>query len=166
MQLAAAKNLSINAGGDISAGVMGNLTALAGEKAGLFTRTGQLSLKSGEGPVEVQAQNARLGLFAQKALTLTSTEDVLFAGKKRITLSGGGSYLKIDANGVEYGTTGIYMRRMKLTLKRVKDTAEMDFPSVSVELTEDGAEGAVDIDLLPVSREASDRSVIKKFNFS
>jgi type VI secretion system secreted protein VgrG len=143
MQLAAAKNLSINAGGDISAGVMGNLTALAGEKAGLFTRTGQLSLKSGEGPVEVQAQNARLGLFAQKALTLTSTEDVLFAGKKRITLSGGGSYLKIDANGVEYGTTGIYMRRMKLTLKRVKDTAEMDFPSVSVELTEDGAEGAV-----------------------
>ena len=73
----------------------------------------------------------------------TSTADVLFAGKKRITLSGGGSYLKIDANGVEYGTTGIYMRRMKLTLKRVKDAAEMDFPSVSVELMEDGAEGAV-----------------------
>lgn len=49
MQLAAARNVAINAGGDISIGTMGNLTALAGEKLGLFARTGQLSLKSGKG---------------------------------------------------------------------------------------------------------------------
>ncbi|ECH9563288.1 type VI secretion system tip protein VgrG, partial [Salmonella enterica subsp. salamae] len=48
MQLAATKNVAVNAGGDISAGVTGNLTALAGEKLGLFARSGQLSLKSGE----------------------------------------------------------------------------------------------------------------------
>jgi type VI secretion system secreted protein VgrG len=33
------------------------MTALAGEKLGLFARTGQLSLKASEGSVEMQAQN-------------------------------------------------------------------------------------------------------------
>ncbi|EMC4152549.1 type VI secretion system tip protein VgrG, partial [Cronobacter sakazakii] len=92
MQLAAAKNVAINAGGDISVGVMGNMTALAGDKLGLFAHTGPLSLKSGEGPVGMQAQNGRMSLAAQKKLTMTSTRDISFAGKKRITLIGGGSY--------------------------------------------------------------------------
>ncbi|MGM0963162.1 DUF2345 domain-containing protein, partial [Klebsiella quasipneumoniae] len=72
MQLAASKNVAINAGGDISTGAMGNLTLLTGEKLGLFARTGQLSLKSGEGPIDVQAQNASMWLFAEKKLTLSS----------------------------------------------------------------------------------------------
>lgn len=117
MQLAAAENIAINAGGDISAGVMGNMTALAGEKLGLFARTGPLSLTSGEGPVEMQAQNGDLKLYAKQKVRLTSTEDILFAGKKRITLIGGGSYLRIDAGKIEYGTLGTYLRRTARTLK-------------------------------------------------
>lgn len=39
---------------------MGNMTVLTGEKLGLFARAGQLSLKSGEGPVEMQAQNGNM----------------------------------------------------------------------------------------------------------
>ncbi|WP_431651404.1 type VI secretion system Vgr family protein, partial [Enterobacter roggenkampii] len=105
LQMTAAKNVAINAGEDISAGVMGNMTALAGEKLGLFARTGQLSVKSGEGAVEVQAQNASLRLFAEQKLTLSSASDISFAGKKRITLIGGGSYLRLEAGKVEYGTT-------------------------------------------------------------
>ncbi|HFO2908216.1 TPA: type VI secretion system Vgr family protein, partial [Escherichia coli] len=62
VQLAAGQNLAVNAGGDISTGTMGNLTALAGERLGLFARSGQLSVKSGEGPVEVQAQNGSMRL--------------------------------------------------------------------------------------------------------
>ncbi len=116
MQLAASRNVAINAGGDMSAGVMGNMTTLAGERLGLFARSGQLSLKSGEGPIEVQAQNASLRLFAEKKLTLTSESDILFAGKKRITLIGGGSYLRLESGKVEYGTTATYMRRVKKTI--------------------------------------------------
>lgn len=115
MQLAAAKNVAMNAGGDISAGVMGNMTALAGERLGLFARSGPLSLKSSEGPVEVQAQNGEMQLFAQKRLTMTSTDDILFAGKKRVTLIGGGSYLKLEAGRIEYGTVGNYIRRAPRT---------------------------------------------------
>ncbi|HCJ2041065.1 TPA: DUF2345 domain-containing protein, partial [Klebsiella pneumoniae] len=116
MQLAAARNVAVNAGGDISTGTMGNLTALAGEKLGLFARTGQLSVKSGEGPVEVQAQNASLRLFAEKKLTMSSASDISFAGKKRITLIGGGSYLRLEAGKVEYGTTATYIRKVKRTM--------------------------------------------------
>ncbi|MDV5186844.1 DUF2345 domain-containing protein, partial [Klebsiella pneumoniae] len=115
-QMTATKNVAINAGGDISAGVMGNMTALAGERLGLFARTGQLSLKSGEGPAEVQAQNASLRLFAEKKLTLSSASDISFAGKKRITLIGGGSYLRLEAGKVEYGTTASYIRKAKRTM--------------------------------------------------
>ncbi|ENH3410694.1 type VI secretion system tip protein VgrG [Escherichia coli] len=116
MQLAAGRNLTVNAGGDISVGTMGNLTTLAGEKLGLFARTGQLSLKSGEGPIDVQAQNANMRLFAEKKLTLSSASDISFVGKKRIMLIGGGSYLRLEAGKVEYGTTASYMRKVKRTM--------------------------------------------------
>ncbi|EGT5656536.1 type VI secretion system tip protein VgrG [Citrobacter braakii] len=116
MQLAAAQNVAVNAGGNISIGTMGNMTTLAGEKLGLFARTGQLSLKASEGPVEVQAQNASMRLFAEKKLTLSSASDISFAGKKRITLIGGGSYLRLEAGKVEYGTTASYMRKVKRTM--------------------------------------------------
>ena len=116
MQMSAARNVAVNAGGDISTGTMGNLTALVGEKLGLFARTGQLSLKSGEGAVDVQAQNGSMRLFAEKKLTLSSASDISFAGKKRITLIGGGSYLRLEAGKVEYGTTAKYLRKVKRTM--------------------------------------------------
>ncbi|GKN95123.1 hypothetical protein NUKP88_51690 [Klebsiella variicola] len=120
---------------DINAGVMGNMTALAGEKLGLFARTGQLSLKSGEGPVEVQAQNASLRLFAEKKLTLSSASDISFAGKKRITLIGGGSYLRLEAGKVEYGTTATYIRKVKRTMFAGANSTPT--PSISMPLVDD-----------------------------
>ncbi|MEB8577063.1 type VI secretion system Vgr family protein [Cronobacter sakazakii] len=129
MQLAAAKNVAINAGGDISVGVMGNMTALAGDKFGLFAHTGPLSLKSGEGPVGMQAQNGRMSLAAQKKLTMTSTRDISFADKKRITLIGGGSYLKIEQGKIEYGTTGVYLRRVPRTYVGAAVAMAVDLPS-------------------------------------
>ncbi|MEP8672562.1 type VI secretion system tip protein VgrG [Enterobacter hormaechei] len=124
LQMTATKNVAVNAGGDISAGTMGNLTLLTGEKLGLFARTGQLSVKSGEGPVEVQAQNASLRLFAEKKLTMSSAGDISLAGKKRITLIGGGSYLKLEAGKVEYGTTAMYLRKVKRTMAAGSITLE------------------------------------------
>ena len=108
LQFAAGKHIAMNAGGDISMGAMGNLTGLAGEKLGLFAHTGPLSLISGEGPVEIQAQHGKMQLFAQKKVTIASEGDILFTGKKCITLIGGGSYLRIDQGKIEYGTTGTY----------------------------------------------------------
>ncbi|MFI0560569.1 type VI secretion system Vgr family protein [Escherichia coli] len=131
MQMSAARNVAVNAGGDISTGTMGNLTALAGERLGLFARIGQLSLKSGEGAVDVQAQNGSMRLFAEKKLTLSSASDISFAGKKRITLIGGGSYLRLEAGKVEYGTTATCMRRVKRTMTAAAQSMPMAFPRMS-----------------------------------
>ncbi|MCK6804246.1 type VI secretion system Vgr family protein [Enterobacter cloacae] len=128
LQMTATKNVAINAGGDISTGVMGNMTALAGDRLGLFARTGQLSLKSGEGPVEAQAQNGNMRLFAEKKLTLSSASDISFAGKKRITLIGGGSYLRLEAGKIEYGTTATYLRRVKRTMKTGPASLPLNLP--------------------------------------
>ncbi|HDR2614685.1 TPA: type VI secretion system tip protein VgrG [Enterobacter ludwigii] len=135
MQLAAARNVVVNAGGDISVGTMGNLTALAGEKLGLFARAGQLSVKSGEGPIDIQAQNASLRLFAGKKLTLSSANDISLAGKKRITLIGGGSYLRLEAGKIEYGTTASYLRKVKRTMFAGAHSTAMS--SISMALVED-----------------------------
>ncbi|PRW39476.1 rhs element Vgr family protein [Enterobacter roggenkampii] len=128
LQMTAAKNVAINAGGDISIGTMGNMTVLAGEKLGLFAREGQLNLKASEGPVDVQAQNASLRLFAEQKLTLSSASDISFAGKKRITLIGGGSYLRLEAGKVEYGTTAMYLRRTKRTMAAAPATMPLPIP--------------------------------------
>ncbi|RJT43784.1 type VI secretion system Vgr family protein [Rahnella woolbedingensis] len=128
LQMTATKNAAINAGGDISMGVMGNMTALTGDKLGLFARTGQLSLKSGEGPIEMQAQNGNLRLFAEKKLTITSPEDISFTGKKRIVLIGGGTYLKLEQGKVEYGTLGQYLRRVKRTATAAPQSMPMNMP--------------------------------------
>ena len=73
------------------------MTVLAGEKLGLFARTGQLSLKASEGPVEMQAQNASLRLFAEQKLTLSSASDIRLPGKthhadwgRKLPAAGGG----------------------------------------------------------------------------
>ncbi|EOW6670554.1 type VI secretion system Vgr family protein [Cronobacter dublinensis] len=115
LQMAASQNMALNAGGDISLGSMGNTTLMAGEKIGLFAHTGTLSVISGEGPVQMQAQNGAMSLGAQQKVSLVSTADMLFAGKKKITLIGGGSYLKIEEGSIEYGTTETYLRRVERT---------------------------------------------------
>ncbi|MDK1191972.1 type VI secretion system tip protein VgrG [Cronobacter dublinensis] len=115
LQMAASQNVAVNAGGDISLGAMGNTTLMAGEKIGLFAHTGTLSMISGEGPVQMQAQNGAMSLGAQQKVSLVSTADMLFAGKKKITLIGGGSYLKIEEGNIEYGTTETYLRRVERT---------------------------------------------------
>ncbi len=130
-QLTATKNVAVSAGGDISVGVMGNMTALAGEKLGLFAHSGPLSLKSGEGPLEVQAQNGGMQLAAEKKVTLTSVSDISFAGKKRITLIGGGSYLKLEAGKIEYGTPQVYLRKVEKTFNASKAAAAMSFHEIA-----------------------------------
>ncbi|MCG0457874.1 DUF2345 domain-containing protein [Enterobacter cloacae complex sp. ECC445] len=87
-----------------------------------------LRLKASEGPVEVQAKNANMRLFAERKLTLSSASDISFAGKKRITLIGGGSYLRLEAGKIEYGTMAAYLRRVKRTMAAGAATMQLSIP--------------------------------------
>ncbi|CAK9886232.1 MAG: hypothetical protein XXXJIFNMEKO3_02660 [Candidatus Erwinia impunctatus] len=128
-QLTASNNVAVNAVGEISSGSLGNTALLAGETIGLFARTGALTLNASEGPVQLQAQNGAMHLSAEQKLSLISASDMLFAGKKKVTLLGGGSYLKLEAGKIEYGTAGTYTRKIKRTA--ATGPASIPFQSVA-----------------------------------
>lgn len=62
---------------------------LAGKQLGLFAQNGKLSVISDQGPIQVQAQNDAIYLSAAQKLSISSMSDILFAGKKKVTLIGG-----------------------------------------------------------------------------
>ncbi|UDJ83971.1 type VI secretion system Vgr family protein [Kosakonia oryzae] len=130
MQMTASKNVTMNAGGDFSSGASGNTAILAGEKIGLFARTGSLTLNASEGPVQIQAQNGAMHLSAEQKLSLISASDMLFAGKKKVTLTGGGSYLKIEGGKIEYGTDTTYTRKTKRTTTTGSAAQEANLPEM------------------------------------
>ena len=78
--------------------------------------------------MDVQAQNGSMRLFAEKKLTLSSASDISFAGKKRITLIGGGSYLRLEAGKIENGTMATYLRRTKRTMVAAPATMPLPIP--------------------------------------
>ncbi|ECI3361974.1 DUF2345 domain-containing protein, partial [Salmonella enterica subsp. diarizonae] len=59
---------------------------------------------------------------------LSSASDISFAGKKRITLIGDGSYLRLEAGKIEYGTTTMYLRRTKRTMAATRSALPLDTP--------------------------------------
>ncbi|WP_312229639.1 type VI secretion system tip protein VgrG [Pseudescherichia sp.] len=128
MQLAAADNVAVNAGGDVSSGATGNTAILAGESVGLFAQAGSLTLNASEGPVQIQAQNGEMHISAEQRMSLLSASDMLFAGKKRVTLIGGGSYLIIDAGKIEYGTDTTYTRKIRRTHLTAPATIKVKMP--------------------------------------
>lgn len=130
LQLAATKNIAVNAGGDISTGSLGNTAVLAGQQLGLFAQNGKLSVISDQGPIQVQAQNDAMHLSAAQKLSISSMSDILFAGKKKVTLIGGGSYVKIEAGGIEYGTPHTYTRNIKRTRKLRSASEPLNSPEL------------------------------------
>ncbi|MEB2626198.1 DUF2345 domain-containing protein, partial [Pseudomonas sp. YuFO8] len=107
LQLAAQDNLMFNAGGEADIGVVKRLFMGVGQGFSLFVRKLGMKLIANQGPVSVQAQNNALELIARLGLDITSTEDeIRITAKKKINLNGGGSYLTLDASGIESGTAG------------------------------------------------------------
>ncbi|WP_442801556.1 type VI secretion system Vgr family protein [Serratia rubidaea] len=128
MQLTAGNNVAMNTAGDFSSGSQGHTAMLAGESVGLFARTGSLTLNASEGPLQIQAQNGAMHISAEQRLSLISASDMLFAGKKKVTLIGGGSYLKIEGGKIEYGTDTTYTRKVKRTHATVPVNIPVSFP--------------------------------------
>ncbi len=109
LQLAASKNLIANAGNHADIGVVKNMFIGVGQALSVFVRKAGIKLFANKGAISVQAQNVLMELLAQKSIVITSTEDeIKITAKKKITLNGGGSYIRLDACGIEAGTPGEY----------------------------------------------------------
>ncbi|HIB9973712.1 TPA: type VI secretion system Vgr family protein [Escherichia coli] len=109
LQLSASKNLIANAGNHADIGVVKNMFIGVGQALSVFVRKAGIKLFANKGAISVQAQNDLMELLAQKSIVITSTEDeIKITAKKKITLNGGGSYIRLDACGIEAGTPGEY----------------------------------------------------------
>uniref|UniRef100_UPI0034CFF412 DUF2345 domain-containing protein n=1 Tax=Enterobacter soli TaxID=885040 RepID=UPI0034CFF412 len=112
LQVSAVKNLIATAGrsGDVS--VVKDLFVGVGNALSVFVRKLGMKLIANQGAVEVEAQNGLMALLARKDISIVSTEDeIKIIAKKKITLNGGGSYITLDANGIEQATAGDYRTR-------------------------------------------------------
>ncbi|EBB7908388.1 type VI secretion system tip protein VgrG [Salmonella enterica] len=109
LQLAASKNLIANAGNHADIGVVKNMFIGVGQALSVFVRKAGIKLFANKGAISVQAQNDLMELLAKKSIEITSTEDeIKITAKKKITINGGGSYIRLDAGGIEAGTQGEY----------------------------------------------------------
>ncbi|WP_422615681.1 DUF2345 domain-containing protein [Photorhabdus luminescens] len=109
MQMAAKENLMVNVGKHADIGVMKRLFIGVGEAFGLFVEKLGIKLVANQGKVLVQAQHDEMELMAQQEITLSSSDNnITITTPKTLTLNAGGTYLKMDGNGIEFGTPGNY----------------------------------------------------------
>jgi len=110
LQLSSTRNTMLNAGQHLDIGAMQHLAVAVEGALGLFVHKDGAKLVANQGDIEIQAQHNTLALFAEQQLTVTSSEDeILISTPKTLTLNGAGSYLKLDANGIEHGSPGDYI---------------------------------------------------------
>ncbi|WP_145503779.1 type VI secretion system Vgr family protein [Yersinia vastinensis] len=109
LQVSAGQNLIATAGKNADVSVVKNLFVGVGNALSVFVRKLGIKLIANQGPVQVQAQNDLMELLARKEISIVSTEDeIKIIAKKKLTLNGGGSYIRIDASAIESATAGEY----------------------------------------------------------
>ncbi|MCQ4393089.1 type VI secretion system Vgr family protein [Enterobacter roggenkampii] len=109
LHVSAGQNLIATAGKNADVSVVKNLFIGVGNALSVFVRKLGIKLIANQGPVQVQAQNDLMALLARKEISIVSTEDeIKIIAKKKLTLNGGGSYIRIDASAIESATAGEY----------------------------------------------------------
>ncbi|WP_160287195.1 type VI secretion system Vgr family protein [Pseudomonas knackmussii] len=129
LQQAAGQNLIAVAGGSADTSVLKRFTVAAGEAIGLFAKKLGLKFIANQGPVTLQAQNDAMQLLARQGLEIISTEDeIRITAKKKIVLTGGGSYFSLAPGAVELGS-GDFTVKARMNRKGGA-SASMSMPAI------------------------------------
>ncbi|MBM7354599.1 UNVERIFIED_ORG: uncharacterized protein (DUF2345 family) [Enterobacter sp. JUb101] len=121
LQLSASQNLIATAGKNADVSVVKNLFVGVGNVLSVFVRKLGIKLIANQGPVQVQAQNDLMALLARKEISIVSTEDeIKIIAKKRLTVNGGGSYITLDVNAIEFGTLGDFRTKAGYYARQTK----------------------------------------------
>lgn len=107
LQLTSTQNTMLTAGKHLDMGAMKNISMSAENELGLFAHKAGVRMIANLGDVEMHSRHNTLDMSAQKALTITSTDDeIIISTPKALTVNGGGSYLKLSDSGIEHGSKG------------------------------------------------------------
>ncbi|WP_458766855.1 type VI secretion system Vgr family protein [Cupriavidus basilensis] len=101
------RHTAITTGAHLSIATGGGFFGSFAERAVLFVQKLGMRLFAAKGKIEIQAQSDDIEIIAQKVLKLISVTDLIeIAAKKEILINGGGSYIRLNASGIEHGTSG------------------------------------------------------------
>nr|WP_314547717.1 type VI secretion system Vgr family protein [uncultured Massilia sp.] len=104
------EHVALTGGGHISLAAGKSLFASVAEKISLFVSKAGMKLVAARGKVEIQAQSDNVEVIAEQVLKLISTKaNIEITAAKEILLNAGGSYLRINAKGIEHGTGGLWV---------------------------------------------------------
>nr|WP_314545399.1 type VI secretion system Vgr family protein [uncultured Massilia sp.] len=103
----AGEQVTLSSGKDTNLAVGKSLLASVAEKISLFAASAGAKLFAAKGKVEVQAQSDDIDIIAEKVLRLLSTTSrIEIHAKDEVTISAGGSSLKINGSGITNTTSG------------------------------------------------------------
>ncbi|WP_200552217.1 type VI secretion system Vgr family protein [Kosakonia sp. LAM2021] len=137
LQVSASQNLIATAGKNADISVVKNLFIGVGSALNVFVRKLGMKLIANQGPVRIQAQNDLMELIARGEISVVSTEDrIEILARKQVTINGGGSYITLDANGIESATQGEYRTKAGHYGRKEKASKPEEFPNVAPETTE------------------------------
>jgi type VI secretion system secreted protein VgrG len=103
----AGDEVTLSSGKDTNIAAGKSLLVSVAEKISLFACNAGIKLFAAKGKVEVQAQGDDLDIIAEKVLRLLSTTSrIEIHAKEEVTISAGGSSLKINASGITNSTPG------------------------------------------------------------
>ncbi|NUL36768.1 type VI secretion system Vgr family protein [Kosakonia sacchari] len=137
LQVSASQNLIATAGKNADISVVKNLFIGVGSALNVFVRKLGMKLIANQGPVRIQAQNDLMEIIARGEISVVSTEDrIEILARKQVTINGGGSYITLDANGIESATQGEYRTKAGHYGRKEKASKPEDFPNMAPETTE------------------------------
>lgn len=105
----AGADVTLSSGTDTNVAVGKSLLASVAEKISLFAFNAGIKLFAAKGKVDIQAQSNDLDIIAEKMLRLLSTTSrIEIHAKEEVTISAGGSSIKINASGITNSTSGTW----------------------------------------------------------
>lgn len=129
MALGAEKNIDLIAATDTHLASGGRTTVRAAMGISAFTNDGGIKHVAARGGIHTEAQDGVVNLIAQKVMELISNTDwINIKARKGVRIYGGGSELKISAEGIVGNTTGNSHMYAAEHQTFAKKASEVQFP--------------------------------------
>jgi type VI secretion system secreted protein VgrG len=126
LALGAEKNADLITAADTQLTAGGKTSVRAAQGVSLFTNDGGMKQIAARGNIQTEAQDGTIELLAKKVMELISTTDwINIKARKGVCIYGGGSELKISAEGIIGYTTGnshVYAADHQTFAKQARET--------------------------------------------
>jgi len=108
MHIASTQHTAISSGKSLSIASGDSLFASVAQTFRLFVHKAGMKMIAAAGDIDVKALSNNINLLAKLNISVTA-ERVTITAKEEVLINGGGSYVKHNAGGIEYGTNGPHL---------------------------------------------------------